>query len=373
MAIIDVVKFDGDPAQLAWKFPSENLRLGTQLVVKTAQVAFFVKSGQVFDKFGPGTYTLKTSNIPLLGGLIRLPFGGDTPFQAEVWFVNLLTKLDASWGTATPLQVEDPRYGIVVPLRAFGQFGYQVSNPLLLLQKLIGVQDVFSHGKIEEYFKGILLQSMSSNIVKALVRENIGVLQLTAFLSELSGFCKTQASVDFDSCGLELLNFYFISINIPENDPSYLRLKEIKEKSAELNIIGKDIYQFDKSMDVLKTAAGNEGSGSSIMQTGLGLGMGLNLGNQIGQQFGNMVTQVPNAQQTSPPPLSNARVEYFVAIDGRQAGPFDIDSLRTMSANGTFKRDNLVWKQGMTSWQSASEVNELNGIFNSNMPPPIPT
>jgi len=373
MAIIDVVKFDGDPTQLAWKFPSDNLRLGTQLVVKTAQVAFFVKGGKIFDKFEPGTHTLNTSNIPLLGGVIKLPFGGDTPFQAEVWFVNLLTKLDAPWGTATPLQVEDPKYGIVVPLRAYGQFGYQVSNPLLLLQKLVGVQTIFSHEKIEEYFKGILLQSMSSNIVKALVRENIGLLQLTAFLSEISSFCKTQASADFDSCGLELLNFYFISINIPENDPSYLKLKEIKEKSAELNIVGKDIYQFDKSMDVLKTAAGNEGSGSSIMQTGMGLGMGLNLGNQIGQQFGNMVTQVPTAQQTMPPPLSIPKVEYFVAIEGKQAGPFNTESLRTMSANGTFKRDNLVWKQGMASWQAASEVTELNEIFNSSMPPLIPS
>jgi len=93
MALIDVVKFDGDPTQLVWKFPSDNLRLGTQLVVKTSQLAFFCKGGQILDKFQPGTYTLSTNNIPLLTKHISLPFGGDTPFQAEVWFVNLVAKL----------------------------------------------------------------------------------------------------------------------------------------------------------------------------------------------------------------------------------------------------------------------------------------
>ena len=314
-----------------------------------------------------------SNNIPLLGKLISLPFGGETPFKAEVWFVNLLTKLDAPWGTAAPLQVEDPKYGIVVPLRAFGQFGYQVSDPLLLLQKLVGTQLSLSHEKIEDYFKGILLQSMSSNIVKALVRESIGILQLSAFLTELSSFCKDKASADFQNCGLQLINFYFISINIPENDPSYRRLKELKEKSAELNLIGRDIYQFDKSMDVLKTAAANEGGGNSIMQTGLGLGMGLNVGNQIGQQFGNMVNQVSSSTPTSPPPIPfPTAIAFYVAFAGQQSGPFPLNDLSSMAANGSFKKDSLVWRQGMSTWQAASSVIELSPCFSQGMPPPIP-
>ena len=92
MAIIDVVKYQGNDEEFAWKFPSENLRLGSQLVVKTSQYAFFVKGGEILDDFNEGTYTLKTGNIPLLGKIINIPFGGNTPFQAEVWFINLISK-----------------------------------------------------------------------------------------------------------------------------------------------------------------------------------------------------------------------------------------------------------------------------------------
>ena len=96
MAIIDVVKWESNTKELVHKFPSENLRLGTQLVVHAGQTAFFVKGGQVLDEFESGTYTIKTSNIPLLGKIVNLAFGGDTPFQAEVWFVNKLAILDNS-------------------------------------------------------------------------------------------------------------------------------------------------------------------------------------------------------------------------------------------------------------------------------------
>ena len=129
MAVIDVVKYDGNDDEFVWKYPSEDLRLGTQLVVKTAQTAFFVRGGKILDQFEPGTETLKSGNIPLLNKLVNIPFGGDSPFQAEVWFVNLISKLDNKWGTPTPIQLEDPKYGIVIPVRAFGQFGLKIGNP----------------------------------------------------------------------------------------------------------------------------------------------------------------------------------------------------------------------------------------------------
>ena len=90
MALIDIIKYDGSDQEFAWKFPSENLRLGSQLVVKPGQTAFFVKGGKALDEFLPGTYTLTSGNIPLLTKLISLPFGGNTPFQAEVWFISKL-------------------------------------------------------------------------------------------------------------------------------------------------------------------------------------------------------------------------------------------------------------------------------------------
>lgn len=166
MAIIDVVKYDSNDEIFAWKFPSENLRLGSQLVVKTSQYAFFVKGGKVLDEFKEGTYTLKTGNIPLLHKIINIPFGGESPFQAEVWFINLISKLDNKWGTPTPIQLEDPKYNIVVPVRAFGQFGMSISDPKKFLQTLVGNMKDFSTEKVVEYFKGKIISSTTSAIGK---------------------------------------------------------------------------------------------------------------------------------------------------------------------------------------------------------------
>jgi len=106
MAIIDIVKYEQQEGIIVYKFPSCDLRWESQVVVYPGQIAFFVKGGKVCDKFKDGTYTLKTTNIPLLNKIINLPFGSDSPFQADVWFVNTLQHLNLRWGTETPLQLD---------------------------------------------------------------------------------------------------------------------------------------------------------------------------------------------------------------------------------------------------------------------------
>jgi membrane protease subunit (stomatin/prohibitin family) len=107
MAIIDVVKWDAVDGEFCYKFPSDNLRIGTQLVVYPAQTAFFVKGGTICDEFEAGTYTIKSENIPILHRLVNIPFGGDSPFKADVWFINRVNKLNISWGTPHPLRDQD--------------------------------------------------------------------------------------------------------------------------------------------------------------------------------------------------------------------------------------------------------------------------
>ena len=128
MTLIEVIKCEGNISEFVWKFPSVDLKLGAQLIVNYSQIAFFVKNGIICDEFQEGRYTLKSANIPLLNKIINLPFGDNSPFAAEVWYVNMLTKLDNKWGTIKPINLEDPLYGIVVPARAFGQFGFKILN-----------------------------------------------------------------------------------------------------------------------------------------------------------------------------------------------------------------------------------------------------
>ena len=144
MALIDIVKWDDPKDLLAWRFPNTELSTMTRVIVNESQEALLFRNGKLLDTLGPGDHTLTTDNIPLLNKIINLPFGGKSPFSAEVWFVNRAASLDVNWGTADPIQVEDPKYGIIVPVRAFGQFGLRVADSGLFVTQLVGATPSFT-------------------------------------------------------------------------------------------------------------------------------------------------------------------------------------------------------------------------------------
>ena len=144
MAIVEVVKYEGGSSVFAWKYPIDDLGTWTQLIVNESQEALLFKGGKALDLFGSGRHTLDTMNIPILNKIINLPFGGKSPFKAEVWYVNKLHKLDIKWGTSSPIQIEDPKYKIFIPLRAFGRFGIKIDDSRKFLVKLVGPNGVVS-------------------------------------------------------------------------------------------------------------------------------------------------------------------------------------------------------------------------------------
>lgn len=365
MALIDVIKCELNSNDLVIKYPSEDLKLGTQLVVYPGQSAFFVKGGQIFDEFQAGTYTLKTQNIPLLNKIINLPFGGDTPFKAEVWFVNQLSSLDSKWGTTTPLQIEDPKYGIIVPVRAYGQYGFKISDPRIFLENFVGNSVSFSRDKVDTYFKGKLLSVLTNLISTKINQDKISIVNINSFLTEISEYVGQNISPLFCKYGVLLEDFNVISINVPQDDPSFLKLKEAIDLAAQLKIAGKDVYQMNKSFDVLSKAAENEGTSGTIMNMGMGLAAGLNMGNQIG----NMAAQNINTNIQTPPPLNQAN--YFLAINGQQQGPFDMNTIVNAIQNGQISPNILAWKQGMSNWSPINTFLEFSSMFNS-CPPPVP-
>ena len=363
MAIIDVVKYQTSSEEFVYKFPSEDLRFGTQLIVSISQVAFFVKGGQILDQFESGTYTLKSENIPLLNKIINLPFGSESPFKAEVWFINLISKMDVKWGTSTPIQLEDPKYGVIVPVRAFGQFGFKICNARCFLETLVGNMTSFSSEKVSDYFKGKVISSLTSLISSKLVNEHVSILEINALLDDLGDFVLQKLNSEFHKFGIELINFDFISINVPEDDSSIIKLKEAKDLAAKISIIGRDVYQMDRSFDVLDKAAQNEsGLVGNLMGAGIGLGVGLGAGNQMGNISGNLNTNIP------PSPIS--LIEFFILINNQQNGPFSLNKLKELVINGTINRDTLVWKNGMANWDNAKNQVELTNLFNSPPPPP---
>lgn len=367
MAIIDVVKNEIIDGEFCHKFSSEDLRIGTQLIVYPAQTAFFVKGGAICDEFLSGTYTIKTENIPILNKIINLPFGNNTPFAAEVWFVSQVSKLDMQWGTPQPILLEDPRYKIIVPVRAYGQYGIHIDKPRLFLETLIGNMKSFTADKIEQYFKGRIISSLNSLISKQIIEKGISVLDINTQLMSMSLFCDEELNKLFEKYGISIVDFSIMSITVPQDDESVIKLRQAKDLAARLNITGRDVYQMERSFDVLDKAASNEGVGGQMMAMGAGVGVGVGVGNAMGCMAGQML----NTNPVMPPPISE--VTYHLYVDGKQIAEQTMQQVSTYIQQGIVTPETLVWTAGMTNWSKASEVPDIASVFNSQTPPPIPS
>ena len=292
MAIVEVVKYNGSPDIFAWKYPSEELGTWTQLIVNESQEAVLYKGGQALDLFGAGRHTLETANIPFLNKIVNLPFGGRSPFAAEVWYINKVHSLDIKWGTPTPIQLQDPKYKVFVPLRSFGQFGIQIEDSKKFLTKMVGTLSVFDKHSILNYFRGLYLTKVKDAISSYLIKRGISALEINAYLDELSEHLKERIIPTLDEYGIKLLNFYVNDINLPEDDPAVKKLKDALAKRAEMDIVGYSYVQ-ERSFDTLEGAATNPNGGQSgLMGAGIGLGMGVGIGGAMGANLGGLAQSI---------------------------------------------------------------------------------
>jgi len=299
MAVIDLVKWDGSPNLLAWKYPSEELSTWTQLVVNESQEGFLVRGGVYDGPFGGGRHTLTTENIPLIRNLIGIPFGGKSPFSAEVWFVNKVTNLEIRWGTPDPIQLKDPKYDIMIPVRAFGQYGIAISDSKKFLMKIVGTLSGFDVNTLSDYFKGVFTTKIKTEIANSIIKVGVSVLEIATHLEELSSMLKVSLSKEMEEYGIRLVQFNIHSINMPEEDPAVISLKTALAKKTEMGILGFN-YQQERSFDVLQTAAGNEGNAGGVMGAGLGMGMGVGLGGVMGQVMSQATSPISQTQITQP-------------------------------------------------------------------------
>lgn len=311
MAIVEVIKYNGGQDIFAWKYPNEELGTWTQVIVNESQEAVLYKGGQALDLMGPGRHTLETANIPILNKLIKLPFGGRSPFTAEVWYINKVHSLDVKWGTATPIQLQDPKYNVFVPVRAYGQFGIKIENSKMFLQKLVGTLGVFDKDNLLRYFKGLYLTKVKDSISSYVIKKGICILEINAYLDEISEYLKERIIPTMQEYGIEAVNFYVNDISVPEEDPAVEKLKDALAKKAEMNIVGYS-YTQERSFDTMEGAARNPGSGQAgIMGAGLGLGMGVGLGGTMGNQFGNIAQNISiNDTKKCPGCSSQIGTEY---------------------------------------------------------------
>jgi membrane protease subunit (stomatin/prohibitin family) len=430
---MDVIRCD-EPEYLVWKWRpagstettrKENaIRYGSSLRVKQGEVAVFVysKDGGAIQDFiiGPHDETIKTANFPVLANIVGTAFGGESPFQAEIYFINISGNNQIKFGIPY-FDVFDPRFiDFSVPVAVRGTLTFNLTD----YQSFINLNRLIEFSK-EDLFEQI--KAAISKIIKQVVSNlpaetQMPVVQLERKIQEvndrISPEISNRISQDF---GLNFKALDVSAIEIDKTSEQYIKLMAITadqvsktiEAQGEINI--KNIaetqamnaenleetlriqreeaqraqklqtetnfintHAINQQADVLKTAAENLGN---MAQTGGGDGSGMNpaglmtgmaLGGAMGNQMAGMMNQMAgavNQPQNTPPPLP---VEsFFIALNGQQAGPFKMMELLQLVTSNQITKETLVWKSGMTAWEKAENVAEFSTLFNQ-VPPPIP-
>lgn len=408
---MDVIRCD-EPEYLVWKWrPSghanstkkENaIRYGSSLRVKDGELAvfFYKKDDGTIQEFieGPYDQTIKSANFPILTSIVGAAFGGSSPFQAEIYYINLSGNIQIKFGIPY-FDLYDPRFtDLAVPCSVRGTLTFTLKDykNFIKLNRLINFELADFKSQVRDFFQR-KTKSVITNIPQ---NENIPVMQIERKIDEISDIIHSKLVTDFeDHFGLQLKRVDIGSITLDHEHPNYDQLKRttadqqskfirattdveienlaetarIKRKDSELGVEGKNfaVHQLNQQVDVLKATAENLGEMGHI---GLGRGglnaaglmVGMRVGGVLGSQIGDMMQGMGS---TPPPPPSTM---YHIAINGQQSGPFTIQQLKQMIHSGQFTVNHYIWKEGQPNWELANTIPEISNLFGAMPPPPPP-
>ena len=431
--LMDVIRCD-EQEYLVWKWrPSseanstnkENaIRYGSSLRVKDGELAVFVyqqKDGSLQDFIvGPYDQTIKTANFPVLSSIVGLAFGGASPFQAEIYFINLSGNIQIKFGVPY-FDVFDPRFlDFAVPVAARGTITFNITDyqNFIKLNRLINfeLEDFNKQIKdaVTKYVKGVITNiptdkgmpvlQMERKLleINEIIASNLKSRLENDFGVNLKGFDLASIDVDKESEGYaELIKVtadQTTKTTVAQTDVSIKNLEDMQSTNAqnmeetlriqreeaqrvqklqtETNFIG--AHALNQQTEVLKTGAeslGNMGNmdmgggGGGMNPAGMmtGMMMGGAMGNQMAGMMNNMGQNMNQQQNTPPPPPT---IAYSVSVNGQTAGPFNLEQLQQMVQNGQLTKNTHVWKQGMAGWEVAGNVQELVNLFGTVPPPP---
>ena len=439
---MNVIRCD-EQEYMVWKWRPEgqeanstsrenSIRYGSSIRVKDGEVAVFVykqKDGSMQDFIeGPFDETIKTANFPVLASIVGMAFGGDSPFQAEVYFINLQSNNQLRF--AVPyFDVFDPRlpdHGVPMAVRGTITFNITDYRGFIKLNRLIN----FDHEQFMKQIKAALSKYVKAVVTNVPQEMGIPVVQMERQIlninEKVEAYLKPRIEEDF---GVNLKGLDISALEIDKESPYYGDLRQLtagntartmnaqtdvniqnlkdtqrinaenmeetmriqreeaqraQRLQTETNFMG--AHALDQQTEVLKAGAqslgqmGNmDGGGSGGGMNPAGMMTGMMMGGAMGQQMAGMMQNMGQQMQgamNTPPPMPN--VQYHISVNGAQAGPFNMQQMAQMVQGGQLTQQTYVWKQGMASWELAGNVQELAPLFASpasgaTPPPPPPS
>ena len=374
--LIDIIEWVSDDHEIMvhrFERHKNEIKYGAKLLVREGQMAVFINEGQAQlhidkdtfeagDAFPPGTYTLETKNLPILSTLKGWKYGFESPFKAEVYFINTTRFTNQKWGTPNPIMLRDKEFG-PVRLRAFGNYSLKIEDPALFLREIVGTDSQFSTEEIADELRNIII----TRFTDVLGESGIPVLDLAANYNELSQFVSERMGDEFKEFGLKLTKLLISNISLPP------AVSEAMDKRSSMGILGNlNQYSQYQAAEAMGQAANNPGSmGSDAMAMGASMAMAQQMAQNF-QQPQQQQQAAPQAAAPAAPPPPPPALAFHVAVNGQTTGPFDMGALQQQVQSGQLSRQSMVWKQGMSGWIAAADVPELASLFAAVPPPPPP-
>lgn len=429
--LMDVIRCD-EADYLVWKWSptgeksrKENaIRYGSSLRVKAGEVAVLVyKQGDKMMDFieGPFDQTLKTANLPILTSIVGMAYGGDTPFQAEIYFINLAGSVRLPF-FMEGLSTNDPQApNLPIDVKVKGSIIFNITD----YKKFISSYRMrtFDMDDLSMQIQDILKGQISECIAKVPKELSIPATHIKQKLNAIRGYIESQLKPVLDEiASVSLKRFDISEINLDENSLGYIavmskgldeaeilhkqyktagnsierqgasrdkdfdeRQRIDREETQRLQKLATETaylgaHQLNIQGDVARTAAESLGMMNANMGFGEGGGMnpagmmtGMMMGSALGGNMANMMGSMMNGmnQQTPPPPPSAAISQYYIAINGQQSGPYNMAQLQQLAQTGQLTPNTYAWKQGMSGWELAARIPELMSLFGA-VPPPMP-
>ena len=423
---MDEIRCD-EPSYLIWKWhPSgvqlgeanreNSIRWGSSLRVKDGEVAVFVykqKDGTMQDFIvGPYDQIIKTANFPVLASIVGLAYEGGTPFQAEVYFINLAQIIQVKFGVPF-FDVYDPRFeDFGVPVAVRGTISFKISDyrQFIKLHRL----NSFNLIDFQSQIKDAVTRHVKDIVANAPAANNIPLVQIEAKTAQINDVVEFDVSKRLkETFGVDVSGVDIGTIEIDKSSEGYRQLMAVTKditatklqaetadyverlriqreegqyamhKQTQSANIG--AFQVEKQAEVGVAGAealghmGENGAGSVDLGNG-GTGFnpaammaGMAVGGAVGQNIaGIMKNSMAGANQAAPsgatpPPIPI--VAYHIAVNGQATGPYNLQVLQQMIATGQLTADSLVWKTGMATWIKAGETDDLKGLFAPPVPP----